>query len=70
MPPDPAPMAAFGSGERVVTMPAALRDDHHYLIRLLDRQQSPEGPTMSGLAAAFPSGGWRFRAHRRLGRIR
>ncbi len=51
-------------------MPAALWDDHHYLIHGLDRQQSPERPTVSRLAAAFPLGGWRFRAHRRLGRIR
>jgi hypothetical protein len=51
-------------------MPAALRDDQHYLTLLLDRQRSPEGPTVSRPAAAFLSRRWCFRAHRRLGRIR
>jgi hypothetical protein len=54
MPPDPA-AAGWGLGQRLPTVPAVLRDDNYHLIHLLDRQQRAEGPTVSGLAAAFSS---------------
>jgi len=55
MPPRPATTADGRFGKRLLTMPAALRDDRDYFIHLLDWQQSPAGPTVSGLAAAVPA---------------
>src|SRR5829696_394965 len=57
MPPDPAPPAAGGLGQRPLTVPTDLRSDHHDLVHLLDRQQPAEGPAVSRLAAALPAGG-------------
>src|SRR6266849_4079153 len=70
MPPRPAPTWSFGAREGLLTMPTVLRHHGHDLVHLLDRQQPAAGPTVSGLAAALPSGRRRFRAHRGLGRIR
>jgi hypothetical protein len=36
MPPDPDPAASGSFRERLPTVPAAFRDDHHDLIHLLD----------------------------------
>src|SRR5215218_10221168 len=70
MPPEPATTAAGGFRKRLLTMPAVLRDDHYHLVHLLDRQQGAVHAAMARLAAALPSGRWRFRARRRLGWVR
>ena len=69
MPPPPTTPAARRVRKRLATVPAAFRDDHYYLIDLLDRQQGTECTPVSGLAASLPAGGRRFRARGCLGRI-
>ena len=70
MPPDPAPTAGCGLGERLPTVPAALGHHGHDLVHLLDRQQRAAGPAVSRLAAALPAGRRRFRPRWCLGRVR
>jgi hypothetical protein len=68
MPPDPR-LVAGGLWKRLLTMPAALWQHGNDFIYLLNWQQRTVGPAVSGLAAAFPAGGRRFRARWCLGRI-